>query len=67
MWPRCEEFRDRGSLDLYITVATLMGSFIAFSTLYSVISFRLWRRNIPDEIPSNQKDLVIRTARKSLF
>ena len=64
MRPRCEELRDRGSLDLYITVATLMGSFIAPSALYSVISYRLCRRNIPGEIPSNQKDLVIRTARK---
>ena len=64
MRPRCEELRDRGSLDLYITVATLMGSFIALSALYSVISYRLCRRNIPGEIPSNQKDLVIRTARK---
>ena len=64
MRPRCEELRDRGSLDLYITVAALMGSFIAPSALYSVISYRLCRRNIPGEIPSNQKDLVIRTARK---
>ena len=64
MRPRCEELRDRGSLDLYITVATLMGSFIALSALYSVISYRLCRRNIPGEIPSNQKNLVIRTARK---
>ena len=64
MRPRYEELRDRGSLDLYITVAALMGSFIAPSALYSVISYRLCRRNIPGEIPSNQKDLVIRTARK---
>ena len=54
----------RGSVDLYLSVATVVGSFIALITLYSVISYRLCRRNIPGEIPSNQKDLVIRTARK---
>ena len=64
VWPRCEEIGDRGSLDFYIMVATLTSSFIAIITLYSVISYRLWRRDIPGEMPSNRKDLVIRTARK---
>ena len=64
VWPRCVENYDRGSVDLYLSVATVVGSFIALITLYSVISYRLWRRNIPGEIPSNQKELVIRTARK---
>ena len=64
VWPRCVENNDRGSVDLYLSVATVVGSFIALITLYSVISYRLWRRNIPGEIPSNQKELVIRTARK---
>ena len=64
VWPRCEEIKDRGSLDLYIIIVTLMGSFIALITLYSVTSYRLWRRDIPGEMPSNQKELVIRTARK---
>ena len=64
VWPRCEEKSGRGSLDLYLAKATLVGSFIALITLYSVISYRLWRRNIPGEMPSNQKELVIRTARK---
>ena len=64
VWPRCVENNDRGSVDLYLSVATVAGSFIALITLYSVISYRLWRRNIPGEIPSNQKELVIRTARK---
>ena len=64
VWPRCEEIKDRGSLDFYIIIVTLMGSFIALITLYSVTSYRLWRRDIPGEMPSNQKELVIRTARK---
>ena len=64
VWPRCEEKSGRGSLDLYLAKATLVGSFIALITLYSVISYRLWRRNIPGEMPNNQKELVIRTARK---
>ena len=62
VWPRCEEIGER--LDFYIMVATLTSSFIAIITLYSVISYRLWRRDIPGEMPSNQKELVIRTARK---
>ena len=62
VWPRCEEIGER--LDFYIMVATLTSSFIAIITLYSVISYRLWRRDIPGEMPSNRKDLVIRTARK---
>nr|XP_058940791.1 allatostatin-A receptor-like [Pocillopora verrucosa] len=65
--PRCVENNDRGSVDLYLSVATVVGSFIALITLYSVISYRLWRRNIPGEISSNQKELVIRTARKVTF
>ena len=64
VWPRCVENYDRSSVDLYLSVATVVGSFIALITLYSVISYHLWRRNIPGEIPSNQKELVIRTARK---
>ena len=65
--PRCVENNDRGSVDLYLSVATVVGSFIALITLYSVISYRLWKRNIPGEISSNQKELVIRTARKVTF
>ena len=31
VWPRCEEIKDRGSLDLYIIIVTSMGSFIALN------------------------------------
>ena len=64
VWPTCEEERNRGSWELYLSIATLVGSFIVLVTLYPVISYRLWRRNIPGEMSSNQKELVIRTARK---
>ncbi|XP_022785675.1 neuropeptide SIFamide receptor-like [Stylophora pistillata] len=64
VWPRCEEVGNRGSWDLYLSIASIICSFIALTTLYSAISYRIWRRNIPGEMCSNQKELVIRTARK---
>ncbi|XP_022785702.1 neuropeptide SIFamide receptor-like [Stylophora pistillata] len=64
VWPRCEEVGNRSSWNLYLSIASMVCSFIALITLYSVISYRLWRRNIPGEMSSNQEELFIRTARK---
>ena len=50
--------------DEYAALFCLVGSFIALIVLYSVVCYRLWRRNIPGEVSSNQHALAVRTARK---
>ena len=46
------------------SLVCILGSFIALIVLYSVVCYRLWRRNIPGEVSSNKHALAIRTARK---
>ncbi len=48
----------------YSSVSCLVVSLVVLTVLYSIIAYRLWRRNIPGEISSNQHALAIRTARK---
>ena len=48
----------------YATLVCILCSFIALTVLYSVVCYRLWKRNIPGEVSSNQNALAIRTARK---
>ena len=60
--PECES--ERSSLELYSSLCCLLVSFIVLIVLYSIICYRLWRRNIPGEVSNNQQALAIRTARK---
>ena len=62
VWHKCEY--KRRSFEFYSLATCLVASFIALSVLYSIICYRLWRRNIPGEVSSNQHALAIRTARK---
>jgi hypothetical protein len=55
---------ERSSLEVYLSVCCLVVSFIVLIVLYSIICYRLWRRNIPGEVSNNQHALAIRTARK---
>ncbi|KAL9956178.1 hypothetical protein ACROYT_G037621 [Oculina patagonica] len=48
----------------YSSVSCLVVSLVVLTVLYSIIAYRLWRRNIPGEVSSNQHALAIRTARK---
>ena len=60
--PKCEY--KRSSFGLYSSATCLVASFITLIVLYSIICYRLWRRNIPGVVSSNQHALAIRTARK---
>ena len=60
--PLCEF--DRSSLEVYLLLCCLILSFTVLIVLYSIICYRLWRRNIPGEVSNNQQALAIRTARK---
>ena len=55
---------DRSSLEVYLLLCCLIVSFTVLIVLYSIICYRLWRRNIPGEVSNNQHALAIRTARK---
>ena len=55
---------ENSSPEEYISLSCLAGSFVVLIVLYSIICYRLWRRNIPGEVSSNQHALAIRTARK---
>ena len=55
---------DRSSLEVYLLLCSLILSFAVLIVLYSIICYRLWRRNIPGEVSNNQQALAIRTARK---
>ena len=55
---------ERSSLEVYTLLCCLVVSFIVLVVLYSIICYRLWRRNIPGEVSNNQQALTIRTARK---
>ena len=59
---KCEPARS--SLELYSSLCCLVVSFIIITVLYSIICYRLWRRNIPGEVSNSQQALAIRTARK---
>ena len=54
----------RNPRQLYASLFCLVSSLITLIVLYSIICYRLWRRNIPGEVSSNQRALAIRTARK---
>ena len=54
----------RSSLEVYLLLCCLFVSFIVLTVLYSIICYRLWRRNIPGEVSNNQQALATRTARK---
>ena len=54
----------RSPLEVYLLLCCLLVSFIVLTVLYSIICYRLWRRNIPGEVSNNQQALAIRTARK---
>ena len=60
--PQCEFYRS--SQEKYSSLCCLVVSFIVLIVLYSIICYRLWRRNIPGEVSNNQQALAIRTARK---
>jgi len=60
--PLCEF--DRSSIEVYSLLCCLVVSFIVLIVLYSLICYRLWRRNVPGEVSNNQQALAIRTARK---
>ena len=55
---------ERNPRELYASLFCLVSSLITLIVLYSIICYRLWRRNIPGEVSSNQHVLAIRTARK---
>ncbi|XP_078348560.1 substance-K receptor-like [Oculina patagonica] len=48
----------------YISASSIVISFVVLIVLYSIIAYRLWKRNIPGEASNNQNALAIRTARK---
>ena len=54
----------RSSLEVYLLLCCLVLSFKVLIVLYSIICYRLWRRNIPGDVSNNQQALAIRTARK---
>ena len=58
------ERSSRTDQELYSSLCCLVLSFIVIIVLYSIICYRLWRRNIPGEVSNNQQALAIRTARK---
>ena len=60
--PKCEFYRS--CQEKYSSLCCLVVSFIVLIVLYSIICYRLWRRNIPGEVSNNQQALAIRTARK---
>ena len=60
--PECES--EGSPLEVYLSLCCLLVSFIVLILLYSIICYRLWRRNIPGEVSNNQQALAIRTARK---
>ena len=61
--PECGYERS-SRLELCLSLCCLLVSFIVLTVLYSIICYRLWRRNIPGEVSNNQQALAIRTARK---
>ena len=61
--PKCMHF-ERASDKGYLSLCVLLLSLVILIVLYSIISYRLWRRNIPGEVSYNQQALAIRTARK---
>ncbi|XP_078346740.1 substance-K receptor-like [Oculina patagonica] len=61
--PRCTNVESH-SEEAYMSVSCLVASLVVLIVLYSIIAFRLWRRNIPGEVSSNQHALAFRTARK---
>ena len=61
--PQCG-YERRSRLELCLSLCCLLVSFIVLTVLYSIICYRLWRRNIPGEVSNNQQALAIRTARK---
>ncbi|XP_020609656.1 tachykinin-like peptides receptor 86C [Orbicella faveolata] len=60
--PKCGS--ERSAQEVYSSLSCLVVSFIVLIVLYSIICYRLWRRNIPGEVSNNQQALAIRTARK---
>ena len=60
--PKC--FKAERSTHDYLTASSIIGSLIILIVLYSIICYRLWRRNIISEVSNNQQALDIRTARK---
>ena len=54
----------RSTLEEYLLLCCLFVSFIVLTVLYTIICYRLWRRNIPGEVSNNQQALATRTARK---
>ena len=54
----------RSSFERYSSGFSLVGSLVVLTVLYSIIGYRLWRRNVPGEVSSNQQALAVRTARK---
>ena len=61
--PKCIK-SEHSSPEEYISVSCIAGSFVVLIVLYSIICYRLWRRNIPGEVSNDQHALAIRTARK---
>ena len=61
--PKCIK-SEHNSPEEYISMSCIAGSFVVLIVLYSIICYRLWRRNIPGEVSNNQQALAIRTARK---
>ncbi len=57
-------YSEGSPLQRYSSVSGLVVSLVVLTVLYSIIAYRLWRRNIPGEVSSNQHALAIRTARK---
>ena len=58
-------YYDKNSkVQFVLFAACLVASFIVLIVLYSIICYRLWKRNIPGEVSTNQHGLVVRTARK---
>ena len=60
----CDFNRSSRSFERYSSVFCLVGSLVVLTVLYSIIGYRLWRRNVPGEVSSNQQALAVRTARK---
>ena len=60
--PKCKN--TTSPTEIYSSATCLVASFIALVVLYSIICYRLWRRNIPGEMSSIQHALAARTARK---
>ena len=60
---KCIKSED-SSPEEHISASCIIGSFVIVVVLYSTICYRLWRRNIPGEVSTNQHAIAIRTARK---